>query len=121
MKIAIIADSHDNIVNIEKFIAWAKKNKIDLIIHCGDLAAPSIISKEFGPKFKKPFYFIHGNVADRELSEKFAKKFKKLSKNSKSCKKIQKVAKKFKNFRFPAHELAFIKFNLKDFLTNIIN
>ena len=75
MKIAIISDSHDNIVNIEKFLNWANQNKIDMIIHCGDLAAPSIISKELAPKFKGQIHFVHGNVADRELNAKFAKEF----------------------------------------------
>jgi len=74
-KIAIVSDSHDNLPNIEKFLSWVKKNKIKTIIHCGDLAAPSIIAKEFGPKFKGQFHFIHGNVADRELNEKLAADF----------------------------------------------
>ena len=75
MKIAIISDSHDNVYNIEKFLDYAENNKIEMIIHCGDLAAPSIIKNEFGPKFKGPFHFIHGNVADREANEEMAKKF----------------------------------------------
>ena len=75
-KIAIISDSHDNLLNIEKFLAWADKNQVEMLIHCGDLAAPSIILKELGPKFLGPIHFVHGNVADRELNEKFAKDFK---------------------------------------------
>lgn len=75
MKIAIVSDSHDNVPNIEKFIDWVNANQIKMIIHCGDLAAPSIIKNEFGPKFKGQFYFVHGNVADRELSEEIAKEF----------------------------------------------
>ncbi|MFA6410160.1 MAG: metallophosphoesterase family protein [Candidatus Buchananbacteria bacterium] len=76
MRIAIISDSHDNIPNIEKFLDWVNKNQIEMIIHCGDLAAPSIISKELDPKFFGPIHFVHGNVADRELNEKFAKESK---------------------------------------------
>jgi len=75
MRFAVVSDSHDNLPNIEKFIGWANQNQIQIIIHCGDLAAPSIIKKEFGPKFFGKFYFVHGNVADRELNEKFAKEF----------------------------------------------
>lgn len=75
-KIAVIADSHDNLANIEKFIAWANQNKIGLVIHCGDLAAPSVIKQEFGPKLKGEFHFVHGNVSDRELNVKVAKEFK---------------------------------------------
>jgi len=76
MKLAIISDSHDNLLNLEKFLDWANKNQIEMIIHCGDLAAPSIIKKELAPKFTGPIHFIHGNVADRELNEKVAKEFK---------------------------------------------
>ncbi|MFA5021806.1 MAG: metallophosphoesterase family protein [Patescibacteria group bacterium] len=76
MLIAIVSDSHDNIPNIEKFLAWVNKNKIELIIHCGDLAAPTIITEVLDPNFNGPIHFIHGNVADRELSEQFAKESK---------------------------------------------
>ncbi len=72
MLIAIISDSHDNIYNIEKFLNWCEKNSIEMIIHCGDLAAPAVLKKEFSLKFKGPFHFVHGNVADRELNEEFA-------------------------------------------------
>jgi len=75
MKIAVISDSHDNLPNIEKMLDFINKNKIELMIHCGDLAAPSIIMEELAPKFKGEIHFIHGNVADRELNEKIAKKF----------------------------------------------
>lgn len=75
MKIAIISDSHDNLPNIEKFLGWAKKNNVEMNIHCGDLAAPAVIKKEFGPKFDGPFHFVHGNVADRELNVKIAGEF----------------------------------------------
>lgn len=76
MQIAIISDSHDNLPNIDKAINWINNNKIEMIIHCGDLAAPSIIKKEFGPKFKGEFHFINGNVSDRELNQEIAKQFK---------------------------------------------
>jgi putative phosphoesterase len=75
MKIAIISDSHDNIPNIEKFLAWEEKNPVELLIHCGDVAAPGMVKKIFGPRFKKPMHFIHGNVADRELMEKVCQEF----------------------------------------------
>lgn len=76
MKIAIVSDSHDNLPNIQKMLNWVNKNKIEMMIHCGDLAAPSVIVKELGPKFSGPIHFIHGNVADRELNQKVANDFK---------------------------------------------
>jgi len=68
-KIAIISDSHDNVPNIEKFLNWAKKNKVEMIIHCGDVAAPVIIKKLFAEKFKGEMHLVHGNVSDRDLLE----------------------------------------------------
>jgi len=79
MKIAIISDTHDNIPNVEKFLSWANDNKIETIIHCGDLAAPSMLKEEFGPKFSGQFHFVHGNVADRELNEKVTQQFKQIT------------------------------------------
>ncbi len=75
MKIVIISDSHDNLPNIEKMLDWVLKNEIQIIIHCGDLAAPSVLVREFQPKFKGQFHFVHGNVADYELNEKIASEF----------------------------------------------
>ena len=75
MKIAVISDSHDNIPNIRKMLDFVRENNIEAIIHCGDLAAPSIITKELEPKFKGPIHFVHGNVADRQLNEEFANQF----------------------------------------------
>jgi len=65
MKIAIISDSHDNIPNIEKFLAWAKINQIEMLIHCGDIAAPAMVSKLLVPNFFGPIHLVHGNVSDR--------------------------------------------------------
>lgn len=74
MKLAIISDSHDNIPNIEKFLGWAKENKIESIIHCGDIAAPGMIKELFGPA-GIPFHCVFGNVADRELLPKVCEEF----------------------------------------------
>jgi len=69
MKIAIISDSHDNIIYIERFLTWAEKQEIDAIIHCGDIAAPSVV-KELFSKFGGDVHLVHGNVSDRETLEK---------------------------------------------------
>jgi len=74
MKIAIISDTHDNIPNIEKFLTWAKENKIETIIHCGDIAAPSMIIELFAPA-GLDFHCVFGNVADREMLIKFCGQF----------------------------------------------
>lgn len=74
MLIAVISDTHDNIPNIEKFLAWAKANGIEQIIHCGDIAAPAMIKELFGPAGIR-FDCIFGNVADQELLPKVCQKF----------------------------------------------
>ena len=43
MKIAIIADTHNNWANFKKAIEWIKKEKIKLILHCGDICSQEII------------------------------------------------------------------------------
>ncbi len=61
MLIAIISDSHDNIYNIEKFLDWAEKNKIEMIIHCGDICAASVM-RLFGERFNGQIYLVLGIV-----------------------------------------------------------
>ncbi len=78
MKIAIVSDSHDNIINIEKFLTWAEKQEIDIIIHCGDIAAPSVI-KELFSSFGGDIHLVHGNVSDRESLEKTCSGFKNIT------------------------------------------
>ncbi|MFA5128943.1 MAG: metallophosphoesterase family protein [Patescibacteria group bacterium] len=75
MRLAIISDSHDNIPNMEKALTWINQNNVELIIHCGDLAAPSMLAEIIAPKFSGEFHFVHGNVGDPELLEKIAKDF----------------------------------------------
>lgn len=67
MKIAIISDSHDNVPNLETFLDWANKNGTELIIHCGDIAAPGTVKQILAPKFSGPIHLVYGNVADREM------------------------------------------------------
>jgi len=74
MLIAIISDSHDNIPNIEKFLSWAKTNKAGMLIHCGDVSAPSMINELF-KDFAGPMHLVFGNVADREILPKVCSKY----------------------------------------------
>lgn len=75
MKILIISDSHDNIANLEKVLAWAKENNVDALIHAGDLSAPSILGKVIAPNFSGPIHLILGNVGDPILAKVVADKF----------------------------------------------
>lgn len=38
MLLAIISDTHDNIPNLTKVLDYCRENKIEKLIHCGDLA-----------------------------------------------------------------------------------
>lgn len=59
MKLAIMSDSHDNIWNLEKALATVRKEKADLIVHCGDFVAPFML-KEL-EKAGVPVYGVLGN------------------------------------------------------------
>jgi putative phosphoesterase len=60
MKIAIVSDTHNNWANFKKAIEWIKKEKIQLILHCGDICSQETLddaNKLFDAKIK----FVKGN------------------------------------------------------------
>jgi len=60
MKIVVVSDTHNNWINFKKVIDWAKKEKIELILHCGDIQTQQIIDsavKDFTGEIK----FVKGN------------------------------------------------------------
>jgi len=66
MQIAIISDSHDNLPNIDKTLAYLKTKKIKTLIHCGDVCAPGVM-KYLAEQFKGQIHLVFGNVdGDRE-------------------------------------------------------
>lgn len=76
MLIAIIADIHDNLINLNKCLNWCKKNKIKKIICAGDLTNSETLSL-LGKKFKNSIYLVRGNI---ELyGEKELKRFKNIN------------------------------------------
>ena len=42
MKIGILADSHDHVVNLKKAITFFNAEKVELIYHCGDWVSPFV-------------------------------------------------------------------------------
>jgi putative phosphoesterase len=81
MKIAIISDSHDNLPNIEKAINYINKQKIPLIIHCGDVCAPGVLREELNLFKGDEIYLVKGNVDGdiegfKNLEEKNSAKLK---------------------------------------------
>ena len=67
--IAICSDSHDNLVTIEKFLSYCNKNKINFIIHCGDVTTKKT-QELFIEKSKAPIEFVEGN-ADISKQDEF--------------------------------------------------
>ncbi len=76
MKIAIISDTHDNVLNLEKAIEWMNNKNISQIIHCGDLCAPATLKEVLAPKFKGTIHMVFGNGDDADLILQVAEQFK---------------------------------------------
>jgi len=79
MKIALLSDSHDNVSNLEKAIDWLNDHGIKILIHAGDLSAPSLIVKVLAPNFRGVSHLVLGNVGDPTLMPKVAAQFKNIS------------------------------------------
>ena len=60
MIIALVSDTHDNLVNIQKALEIINQKKAEALIHCGDLCAPFVL-KELMEKFSGPIYLTFGN------------------------------------------------------------
>lgn len=72
MKIAILADLHDNLKNLELILEMFKEEKPDELIFCGDMCAPATL-KELAKGFPGKIHLIFGNVdGDPYLMEKRA-------------------------------------------------
>jgi len=65
MKIAVLADLHDNLTTWGLISQQLKKLKIETIIFCGDLCSADVL-EIIAKDVKGPIYLIDGNVADQE-------------------------------------------------------
>ena len=61
MKIAIVSDTHGNVANFRKAVDWLNKEKIQIILHCGDIGMPESL-KESLADFKGDFFGVFGNM-----------------------------------------------------------
>jgi uncharacterized protein len=61
MKIAIISDIHDNLPNLEKFLDWSIKEKVNVILCCGDVTKIETLNF-LARKFALPIYLVRGNM-----------------------------------------------------------
>jgi len=60
MKIAVLSDIHDNILNLKKVLTRVKKERCEAILFCGDYCAPSVVKLII--ELKIPTYAVFGNV-----------------------------------------------------------
>lgn len=67
MLIAIISDTHDNIPNLKKVLNYCHTNKIEKIIHCGDLATIETLDL-LNDNFSGEILFTFGNMDDGHIS-----------------------------------------------------
>ena len=68
MLIAIISDTHGNSATFNKFAAWAKENKIQEVIHCGDIGF-AYFAKEMAELLPDiHFHLVIGNMDNDEES-----------------------------------------------------
>lgn len=79
MKIAIISDTHDNLANLKKAISWIKKERINVLIHCGDIFKPETL--EEGLKEYQGKIYIIFSKADADFSKIPENSFKNLPKS----------------------------------------
>lgn len=68
MKIAVVADIHDNIVNLEKLVNWCNQQKVAVAICCGDITNSETLSY-FANELKGRIYLIRGNMEIYEEAE----------------------------------------------------
>lgn len=61
MRIAIMSDTHGNVANFKKVVDWLNKEKIQIILHCGDIGSPESL-KESLEDFKGEFFGVLGNM-----------------------------------------------------------
>lgn len=73
MKIAIISDIHDNLINLEKCLSWLQQEKISQLICLGDLTNSETL-KVLAKNFSDPVHLIRGNI--EIYSEDELKKYK---------------------------------------------
>ena len=64
MKIAVVSDIHSNLANFKKALDWIKKEKVKVLIHCGDMGSPMIL-REIAEAFSGEIHLVFGNIEDR--------------------------------------------------------
>jgi putative phosphoesterase len=71
MRFAIVSDTHDNIPAIKALIDELKKEKVEFVVHAGDIVAPFAM-KEFKVLGVKVYFAFGNNDGERRLLTKIA-------------------------------------------------
>jgi len=61
MKIGVISDTHDHCDFIERFVDEYEKEKVDMLIHLGDIVAPFAAKRFARIACRIPFIALYGN------------------------------------------------------------
>lgn len=61
MKLAILSDSHDHILNLRSAVIYCNSFGVQVIVHCGDLISPFMLDEL--ARFGGPVHLIYGNNA----------------------------------------------------------
>lgn len=61
MRIAILSDTHDHIVNLRTAVKYCNAYSVSMIIHCGDLISPFMLDEL--ARFSGAVHLIYGNNA----------------------------------------------------------
>lgn len=76
MKVGIISDIHDNIINLDKCLKWCKSSNVKSLICCGDITNNQTLSK-MSDKFLGDIFLVRGNADNFEDSD--LKKYKNIN------------------------------------------
>ena len=71
MKVAIISDIHDNLVNLDKCLSWCRDNNIVNLICCGDVTNTETLGK-IANGFAGTVFLVRGNMEIYEEGEEAA-------------------------------------------------
>ncbi|RIK39270.1 MAG: YfcE family phosphodiesterase [Chloroflexi bacterium] len=73
-KIAILSDTHDQIANLDKALEGVRTSGASVLLHCGDLCAPFMLSR-IAQAFTGPIHMVFGNNdGDGRLLQSIASK-----------------------------------------------
>jgi putative phosphoesterase len=67
LKFGLTGDTHNNLVNIKKICSIFNENKVDFVVHTGDITLPKSLS--IFSKLHMPLHGVYGNNDQGEIIE----------------------------------------------------